>query len=286
MAAAPLCLITGANTGIGRITAIEMAKRGYRLLLLGRSRERTESTIQEVEQLSTADPQGQEPNVTFLPVDLGSLRQVDAVAQRVGETFSAIDVLINNAGLAGARGKTEDGFELAFGVNHLGHFALTTKLLPLLQSASACRVVTVASRAHYKAPGLDFNRLRQSTSSRTGFPEYQVSKLANVLFASELARRFGSSSFSSFSLHPGVIASDVWREVPRPIAAIMKCFMQSNEDGAKTSLHCAVSPDALPHQGAYFDSCKVKRPSAIARDPQLAAELWQRSEAWLEEALA
>jgi len=199
------------------------------------------------------------------------------------EKEAVIDVLINNAGLAGPRGLTEEGFELTFGVNHLGHFLFTKLLLPRIQESKEARIVTVSSQSHYSAKGIDFDKLREPTQSVTGVKEYEVSKLCNVLFSAELARRSENSTIRTYSLHPGVIASDIWRKIPWPVRSIIKLFMASNEQGAKTTLHCAISSDVSKESGLYYDKCKSKTPSRIAADPELSARLWEQSENWVAE---
>ncbi|MDP9035036.1 MAG: SDR family oxidoreductase, partial [Myxococcota bacterium] len=172
---------------------------------------------------------------------------------------------------------TTDGFELAFGTNHLGHFLLTLLLMPSLGAAASPRVVTVSSQAHADAKAIDFSAIRRPTRSITGLPEYCVSKLANVLFTRELARRTPPSSVRSYALHPGVVASEIWRKVPWPIRPLMKRRMISNEEGAKTTLYCATSPDVARSTGRYYDDCREKAPSALAQDDDLAQRLWAKS---------
>ncbi len=261
-------VITGANTGIGRATAEGLAGPGVRLLLAGRSLERTQPVL-EAARARGADAE-------FVALDLTDLGDIRRAAGDLGQKAPKIDVLVNNAGVAGVRGQTRDGFELHVGVNHLGHFALVQALMPLLVG-SRTRVVAVASEAHRRARGLDFGAFEQTTKSRTGWSEYCASKLCNVLFAAELARRYGSQGIFGVSLHPGVIASDLWRHLPLPLRFIMKLFMRSNSDGARTSIHCATAPLEVGLNGAYFDSCKPRRPSRVAQDASLAAELWERS---------
>ena len=227
---------------------------------------------------------GEGPRVEHLTLALSSLANVRDAAARFLDRGEPIDVLINNAGLAGRRGKTRDGFELAFGVNHLGHFLWTLLLLPALDNALDARIVTVASRAHTRAPGIDFEAVTRPTSTRTGFPEYQVSKLANVLFSAELARRLDARDMGqprcAPTAHPGVVATDVWREVPALLRGVMKWFMISSEDGAATTVHCATDPACAGQSGLYYDECRVKDASAVGRDESLARALWERSAAW------
>lgn len=265
-------LITGANTGIGRSTALALADRGATLHLACRSEDRARPVMDEVI--------GRGGSARFLALDLADLASVRACAEAFLATGDPLHVLINNAGLAGKPGVTRDGFELTFGVNHLGHFLLTELLLDVLSESGSARIVNVASQAHYRAESIDWEALQRKTKSTTGLPEYSVSKLCNVLHAKELARRLSGTSVTTYSLHPGVIASDVWRNVPWPVRPLMKLFMKSNDEGAETSLHCATSQTAGSQSGLYYDDCAPKKPSALAEDAALAAELAERSRAW------
>jgi dehydrogenase/reductase SDR family protein 13 len=258
-------LITGANTGIGRATAAELAGRGGRVVLACRSEEKTRPVIDDI--VTTTG----NAEVDFLSLDLADLDSVRTAATQFDEP---VHVLINNAGIAGQRGETRQGFELAFGINHLGHFLFTELLLDRIRASNG-RVINVSSDSHYSPKGIDWDALQRPTKSVTGLPEYGVSKLCNVLHAQELAKRTG---VTTASLHPGVIASDVWRRVPLPVRVVMKLFMKSPESGAKTSVHCATTPDLV--SGAFYTKEKVKEPSPVAT-PALAAELWERSEAWV-----
>jgi NAD(P)-dependent dehydrogenase (short-subunit alcohol dehydrogenase family) len=265
-------LVTGSNTGIGRVTAEQLAAQGGRVLLACRSRDKTQPVIDAIQ---AAGGQAE-----FVALDLADLDSVRACVRGLLDRGQPIDVLINNAGLAGLQGQTKQGFELTFGTNHLGHFLLTTGLLPLLEKGEAPRIVNVSSKAHYNAKGIDFDALRQRTSNVTGLPEYAVSKLANVLFTKELSRRLGGK-IRNHSLHPGVVASDAWRQVPWGLRHLIKLVMLSSEDGARTTLHCATSPAVKDDDGLYYDSCKPKTPSRLASDPDLARTLWEKSEAWV-----
>ena len=268
------CVVTGANTGIGRATARELARRGARVVLACRSRLRTEAALDEVRRAGGSDA------AHFVELNLGSL---DSVRKAAGELLARPDpihVLINNAGLAGKRGLTADGFELTFAVNHLGHFLLTHLLLERIRSSAPARVVTVASKAHFGAPGIDFDALRARTASSTGFREYEVSKLANVLFSAELGRRLAGTRVTTYALHPGVIASDIWRNLPWPVRPLAKLFMKSIEDGAATTLWCASAPELATETGQYYDDLERYNPSTVARDEALARELWRRSVSW------
>jgi len=270
-----VALITGANIGIGRVTAIELARAGYQVVIAGRSLARTQPVLDEIKALAPGKP------AVFLSLNLASLASVRECAQQFLAMNLPLHLLVNNAGIAGIRGLTSDGFEMMFGVNHMGHFLLTQLLLPQLQASGYSRVVTVSSRAHKRTPGIDWEALRQPTRSVTGVREYAVSKLANLLFSAELARRLQGTQVSCYSLHPGVVDTEIWRALPnwaRPLLRLRGLL--TPEEGARTTLHCALH---APHSesGLYYADCKPFRPSALGQDLDLAKALWARSEAWL-----
>lgn len=267
-------LITGANTGIGRSTALDLARQGHKLYLANRSEEKSRPVIEEIaEKTGNSD-------VQFLELDLGNLASVRDCAAAFLATGDPLHVLINNAGVAGQQGVTSDGFELTFGTNHLGHFLLTNLLLDKLKASAPSRIVNVSSVAHYQARGIDWDALRGPTRGFTAMGEYGVSKLCNVLHAQELARRLEGTGVTTYALHPGAIASDIWgRRLPGPVAWFMKLFMRSTDEGAKTSVWCATAPELANESGKYYDDCKEKEPSKFAT-PELAAELWEKSEEW------
>ena len=269
-----VALITGANTGIGLVTARELARKGAHLFITCRDEATAQAALQRIRDGSDS------PQVEALQMDLGDFASVRACAQAFLGRDLPLHLLVNNAGLAGQRGLTASGFELAFGVNHMGHFLFTQLLLDRIKASAPARIVTVASRAHYRATGLDWEALRRRTRSRTALDEYSNSKLANVLFSAELGRRLAGSGVATSALHPGVVASDVWRAVPWPFRQLMKLGMISTEEGALTTLHCATAPAVAEDTGLYYDKCQPRRPSAMGSDAALAAQLWQRSEAW------
>ena len=274
-----VALITGANTGIGLVTARELCGMGAKVFIACRSATTGQAAIDSIRQSHPA------AKVELLSLDLGDFDSVRRCAEAFLKRQIPLHLLINNAGLAGGKGLTKSGFELAFGTNHLGHFLLTTQLLDRIKAsatlAAPARIVTVSSRAHYRARSIDWASLQKPTATATGFSEYGVSKLANALFSAELARRFAGTHVHTYALHPGVVASDVWRSVPWPIRPLIKRWMITTEEGALTTLHCATSPAVANESGLYYDQCKVKTPSALARDAALAKELWRRSEAWV-----
>lgn len=268
-------VITGANTGIGKITARELARRGAHVILACRSADKTQPVIDEIVRETGND------KLEFVALDLADLASVRRCAEQLLARNIPIHGLINNAGLAGSRGTTKDGFELTFGTNHLGHYLLTRMLLDRIKQSGPARIVNVASASHYQAKAINWEALRKKTKSRTGLPEYAVSKLSNVLFTKELARRLEGTNVTTYALHPGVVATDVWRRVPSPVRWVMKKFMVTPEEGAQTSIRCATDPELANETGRYYDrDGKERRPNKLANDEQLAAELWVRSAEW------
>jgi retinol dehydrogenase 12 len=267
-------LITGANTGIGRATTEALATRGATVYMACRSQPRARAARDEIAAATGND------DLHLLSLDLGDLASVHACADSFLQTGAPLHVLINNAGLAGRRGTTASGFELAFGTNHVGPFALTNLLLDRLRESAPARIVTVSSEGHYRVDGIDYDAVRARTRTRTAFHEYCVSKLANVLHSQELGRRLAGSGVTTYSLHPGTIASDVWREVPWPIRPLLKMRMRSPAEGARTSLYCATAPELGSDTGLYYDDCRRREPSRHAT-PERAAELWERSDVWV-----
>ncbi len=266
-------LVTGGNTGIGRATAAGLAQRGGRVYIACRSVPKGEAAAASI-RASTGNA-----SVWALRLDLADLQSVRSCGADFLARGEPLHVLVNNAGLAGVHGVTRQGFELMFGVNHLGHFLLTQALLGRITDSAPARVVTVSSDAHYGAKGIDFGALRRPARGITGMAEYSVSKLCNVLFTQELARRTAATGVTTYALHPGVVASDMWRRVPWPIRPIVTRRMLSVTQGAETSLYCATSPDVAEASGRFYDKCAERAPSPVAT-PELAAELWERSQEW------
>jgi retinol dehydrogenase 12 len=270
-----VALITGANTGIGLVTARELAARGAHVFIACRSLEKGQVAVDEIHKATGNQ------KVELLALDLGDFVSIRACVAQFLSRNLPLHLLINNAGLAGAKGMTKSGFELAFGTNHIGPFLLTQLLLDRIKQSAPARIVTVASRAHTRAPGINWDDVRQPTKGKAGLAEYGVSKLANVLFSAEIGRRLDGTGVTTYSLHPGVVATDVWREVPAFIRPLIKLTMISTEEGAKTTLYCATSDDVSSETGLYYDKCKVKAASAAGQDVALASELWRRSEQWV-----
>ena len=266
-------VVTGANTGIGKTTALALARQGWRVYVASRSTEKGEAAVASIKASSGSDA------VFFLALDLADLSSVRACAEGFLARGEPLHVLVNNAGVAGVRGLTKQGFELMFGVNHLGHFLLTQLLLDRLTSSAPARVVTVASDAHYQARGIDWEAVRRPARGITGLGDYAVSKLCNVLFSQELARRTAGTGVRAYALHPGVVASDIWRRVPWPVRPLITRRMLSVDEGAATSLYCATSPEVAEASGRFYDKCAERAPSPVAT-PELALTLWQRSAEW------
>lgn len=266
-------LVTGGNTGIGLATARALAARGGRVHIASRSPEKGQAAVAAIRAGTGSD------QVAFLKLDLADLQSVREAARAFLALGEPLHVLINNAGVAGRRGLTKDGFELLFGVNHLGHFAFTTELLECL-AASQARVVNVASDAHLQAPGIDFDRLRRPARTIAAMREYAVSKLCNVVFTQELARRLAGTGVTAYALHPGVVASDIWRRVPWPVRPLLTRRMLTIDEGAATSLYCATAPELAQVSGRYYENCAEREPSQVAT-PELGERLWRHSEEWV-----
>ncbi|KAG7321731.1 hypothetical protein KOW79_014589 [Hemibagrus wyckioides] len=273
-------VVTGANTGIGKATALDLARRGARVILACRNQEKAEAAAYDIRK-ETGNMA-----VLFMHLDLASLKSVRDFAETFLKTEPRLDLLINNAGLMAA-GKTEDGFGMVFGVNHLGHFLLTLLLLDRLKASGPSRIVNVSAKLH-RLGSVDFNTLNTHKDLVTGqsiwhsFMAYCHSKLCNVLFTRELANRLEGSSVTCYSLHPGVVATEFGRNINiwmrLPMLIISKLFFLTPEGGAQTTLHCALQEGLEPLSGRYFDCCALHKVSDMARDDGLAKKLWEVSE--------
>ncbi|KAF3847261.1 hypothetical protein F7725_020289 [Dissostichus mawsoni] len=262
-------IVTGSNTGIGKSTALDLAKRGARVILACRNKDKAEAAAFDIRTL-----------------DLGSLESVRSFVKTFLGTEPRLDILINNAGVVG-HGHTDDGFDLAFGVNHLGHFLLTNLLLERLQKCGPSRVVTVASighrlgKAHF--PLMTSKKdLVSGQSTWRNLQAYCDSKLCNVLFTRELANRLEGTSVSCFCLHPGYINTELSRSISLwqqlLLIPFAKLFLQDPEGGAQTTLHCALQEGIEPFSGRYFSNCALQQVGAKGRDDALANKLWEVSE--------
>ena len=270
-------VVTGANAGIGRATARALAAMGAKVLACGRDRGRLDEAIASIR----AEVPGAE--VTPLVADLSSVNEVRGLAEQIRAHTDRLDVLINNAGVGvDRRQETVDGLELTFAVNHLAPFVLTTELLDLLESSAPARVITVSSENHVGAKTLDLEDL-QSRKRFAWQDVYARSKLCNVLFTRELARRLAETGVTANCLHPGVIATEFGaggdlRGLNAWMFRVLKWFLPGPERGARTSVYLASSPEVAETTGRYFADCKPKEPSPLAADDELAAALWRESE--------
>lgn len=277
-------VITGGNCGIGKATALGLARRGARVIVGCRNQSTAEEAILEI-QKETGNS-----DVVYRRLDLASLDSVRAFAENLLKTEPRIDLLINNAGLVGD-GRTEDGFGIQFGVNHLGHFLLTVLLLDKLKQSPAARIITVSSMAH-RWGSIDFQSLLQNRDLGTGsyswqfFSAYCSSKLCNILFTQELSLRLKGTSVSCFCLHPGIIRTKLARNISlwqkTLVEPVSRLLFLSPEEGAQTMLHCALQEGLEELSGSYFCCCEQQAPSPHATDAQAARRLWEESERFCE----
>jgi len=266
--------VTGANSGIGRALVESLAARGATVVLATRSEERTRPVLQE---LKSRYPDAQ---VQWVHLDVSDLGSVRRTAEAFLATKQPVDVLVNNAGIAGTKRLSKDGFDITYATNHIGPFLLTNLFIPRLREAPQGRVVNVASNAHFMIKEADWSGLeRRTTPKRSGFKDYAMTKLMNVLHAQELARRLSGTRVTTYALHPGAVASNIWRSLPRPVQWVGKLFMLSNEEGARTPLYCATAPELSATSGRYYYKTREARTSALAENEALARELWTRTEA-------
>lgn len=267
-------VVTGASNGIGLETALGLSRLGASVALVARDRAKGEAALAAVREASA----GGTPSL-FL-ADLGSLGQVRRLAGELAGALPRIDVLVNNAGAVhAARKESPDGIELTFAVNHLAPFLLTNQLLPRLRASAPSRVVTVSSEAHRLGP-LDLDDL-QARRGYSAMKVYGRSKLANVLFSNELARREAGTGVTSNSLHPGVVATGFGRNDPgwfRVLVTLGRPFLAAPEKGARTSIHVAAAPELAGVTGRYFKDRREVPPAAFARDDAVQRRLWDLSE--------
>ena len=271
-------VVTGGNSGIGWATAIALAGAGARVLITARDSGRGAAAVEDIRRRSGSDA------VELVVFDLGSLASVRAGAAEILARCDRLDVLVNNAGIVlTERRESADGLEATFAVNHLGPFLLTDLLRDRLVASAPARVVNVASTAHKGARrGLDFDDL-QTERRYSGMAVYSKSKLANILFTTELARRLAGTGVTANCVHPGTVATGYGRDGDATgfLAfglKVIKPFVLTPEQGARTSVYVASSPDVADVTGRYFVKCRARTPSKAARDEAAAARLWEVSE--------
>jgi NAD(P)-dependent dehydrogenase (short-subunit alcohol dehydrogenase family) len=266
-------VVTGANSGIGKVTALGLASLGARVFMVARDRERGEAALEDVARESGNG------EVELLVCDLSSQSQVRELAASILNTCDELHVLVNNAGLTlGRRQLTEDGFETTFAVNHLAPFLLTNLLLDRMLESAPARVVTVASDAHRGAK-IDFDAVA-TAEDFSSWRAYQQSKLANILFTRELAKRTRGSGVTATCLHPGVVRTGFGRRGPALIRWWFKlagAFLLTPEKGAETVLWLATSQEVEGASGGYYEKRRRARPAGPARDDEAASRLWELS---------
>ncbi len=288
-------LITGGNTGIGKATAIALASKGARVVITSRDEARGKLALDEIRSSSARD------DVDMVGLDLSRLASVRQCAETFEERFDRLDVLVNNAGIALTRGPrqvTHDGIEMQFGVNHVGHFVLTNLLLPLIRKSAPARIVNLSSGGYLMAPdGLNFDDLQMQQNYK-GFPCYGHSKLANIYFTTELARRVQDDGISVNAVHPGYVETELGHLRPEDKARFVREEKKpakksaggggpdlsslgpplSPEEGAATSILVASSPEVEGITGRYFADSVVTEITPIAADGEAAARLWGATE--------
>ena len=267
-------VVTGANSGIGKITALELAKRNYRVVMVCRNQEKAAAAKQEI-----AEETGNE-YVQIEICDLSLMSNIRRSAKQIRETNTSIDLLVNNAGLLpqSERQTTSEGFEMTFAVNHLAYFLLTRELLPALKSAESGRVVNVASEAH-KSGTFDSENLQLENGYST-VKAYGNSKLFNIMFTRQLHKELDGTNISTFSLHPGVVNTNFAADSDSFFAKLFnlgRFFMLSPEKGASTSVYLCTEPGIEHLSGHYFIKSKPAKPYGIAMDDAACRQLWEKS---------
>lgn len=273
-----VAVITGGNAGIGRETAVALARVGWQVFITARDPGRGGAALDDIRSRSTSE------RVEVLPLDLADLASVRAFPDVLAERTDQLDVLVNNAGLVlQDRRVTVDGFEQTFGVNHLGHFLLTDRLLDRLKTSAPSRVVTVSSEAHRMAwRGLPFDDLMH-TRRYNAWSAYGSSKLANISFTVELSRRLEGTGVTATCLHPGMVRTEFGqnRDLHGIVAAFYAPFRSlliTAERGAATTTYLASSPEVEAQSGGYYVNRRPRVPSSHARDRDAASRLWEMSE--------
>lgn len=263
-------IITGATNGIGRETALELAKRGAKVIIACRDLTRGKSTVQFIFR------QTKNEYVEAMHLDLADQASIHTFTQEFKKRYSSLDLLINNAGILSLRRKvTKEGFESQFGINHLGHFLLTFLLMDTLFDSPSARVINVSSASHI-AGQINLSSVVDPTDFAP-VTAYNQSKLANILFTQELAKRLEGSRVTTYSLHPGFIKNGLIEKLPLVFRPAAHLLLDSAKKGAKTLIYLATEEGIEKHSGQYFRKCRPAWTSPLARDEMLAYQLWEAS---------
>ncbi|CAG2174505.1 unnamed protein product [Oppiella nova] len=271
-------VVTGANTGIGKETAFQLTLREAKVYIGCRDVKKGENAVKEIQAFNP------KADIKLLKLDLSSLQSVRHFAKELSQLESKVDILINNAGVYGCpEWQTEDGFEMQMGTNHLGHFLLTLHLIPLLKKSSAARVVTVSSCMHLMGE-INIDNINLRNGIYDPVKAYNHSKLANILFSRELAKRLIKTNINTYSLHPGVIQTDIQRysktdsKSKTDLGIFEKYFMLKPCLGSQTTLYCTLDESLDNESGFYYDNCRrVDNMVFEARDDSMASKLWDLS---------
>ena len=273
-----ICIVTGANSGIGKETALGLAQMGARVVMVCRNVEKGKAALEEIRRESGSS------QVDLLIADMSSQASVRALAAQVQQKYPRLDVLVNNAGgAAPARTLSADGIEWTLATNHLGAALLVLLLLDLLKASAPARIVNVSSSESQRPARLDMNDLQFERRKYRGLAAYGQSKLLMNAFTFELARRLAGTGVTANCLHPGAVASNFWSANPAPligklILAVVKPFMLTSKQGAAVSLYLATSPEVAQVSGEYFVKSKPAKSNPLSRDPKLMAEVWRCTE--------
>ena len=270
-----LCIVTGANSGIGKATATELARQNAYVVMICRNEDRGLKAKEDIIQ------QTGNTGVELMLADFSYQYEIREVAEQISNKFEQVDVLVNNAGtIFHKREETLDGIEKTFAVNHLGPFLLTNLLLPHLKQAPEARIVNVASEAHrVGVPVFDLDNL-QLNNNFGGMKAYGLSKLCNIMFTHELAKKLEGTNVTTNALHPGVISTNLASEASwwmKLLYFIGRPFMHSARKGARTSVFLATSDEVSNISGKYFKNERQTKPSAVAYDDELTSALWETS---------
>ncbi|MBW2256179.1 MAG: SDR family NAD(P)-dependent oxidoreductase [Deltaproteobacteria bacterium] len=270
-----ICAVTGANTGIGKGIALGLADRGARVLLVCRNQERGEVARRDIVERTG------NPEVELVLADLSALAEVRRAAAEIRARCDRLDVLVNNAAVVTTeRVESVDGNEMQLAVNHLAYFLLTHELLDLLKASAPARIVNVSALA-YRFHALDLDDLHWERRPYRGIRVYTTTKLLEVIWTFELARRLEGSGVAVNCLHPGVVATEIarnWGRWVQPVVRFSSLFMLSPEKGARTALHLATSPEVEGITGCYFERCRARKTTRITHDRELAKRVWEATE--------